>query len=378
MIMNILYSNSIQFFIYLLVNLLFVIKYGLRYCSLPIVLLLCLVYTLSVVFGIRYVKRINIKLLGALSLLLFLSLLVIQNSIDPYSIQVDRWSAIHNFIYNLLHGQYPYSAQTHLGGYGSPFPVWQLFHIPFYFLGNVGLSIALATLVFYCVIYIVYDKAMACYSFLLLLLSPAFVYEVLVRSDLITNFLLVASIILLLRKYHVTINSHYCRLAILCGLVMCTRLSAIIPFFTYYFREYIQAKWSIRISFPIIVLLVFAISFLPFLLWDSEMLLFFEYNPFILQSRQGNVLDFILFIPIGIFLSLNWKDNIGTYALHTACLLILLVVVTFIHNMYNNNNWDQLFESSYDITYFNMCLPFVIVAIINTIHYDRHLNTISA
>jgi hypothetical protein len=159
---------------------------------------------------------------------------------------------------------------------------------------------------------------------------------------------------------------------------MCTRLSAIIPFFTYYFREYIQAKWSIRISFPIIVLLVFAISFLPFLLWDSEMLLFFEYNPFVLQSRQGNVIDFMLFIPIGIFLSLNWKDNIGTYALHTACLLILLVVVTFIHNMYRNNNWDQLFESSYDITYFNMCLPFLIVAIINTIHYDRHLNTISA
>ena len=209
--MNILYSNSIQFFIYLLVNLLFVIKYGLRYCSLPIVLLFCLVYTLSVVFGIRYVKRINIKLLGALSLLLFLSLLVIQNSIDPYSIQVDRWSAIHNFIYNLLHGQYPYSAQTHLGGYGSPFPVWQLFHIPFYFLGNVGLSIALATLVFYCVIYVVYDKAMSCYSFLLLLLSPAFVYEVLVRSDLITNFLLVASIILLLRIRICLHNLHYLR-----------------------------------------------------------------------------------------------------------------------------------------------------------------------
>ena len=68
--------------------------------------------------------------------------------IDPYSIKVDRWSAIHNFLTCLLAGEYPYAAQTHLGGYGSPFPVWQLFHLPFYLLGNVGLSLIVAVIIF--------------------------------------------------------------------------------------------------------------------------------------------------------------------------------------------------------------------------------------
>ena len=371
-IMNILPLNIIQFLIYIFINLLFVTKYGLRYLSLSSVIFVCLVYTIFIVFSFRTIKRFNTVLSGTILFIFFLVILVIQNRIDPYSIQVDRWSAIHNFIYNLFHGVYPYAAQTHLGGYGSPFPVWQLFHIPFYVLGNVGLSIAFATLIFNYVIYVVFGKKAACYSFLLLLLSPAFVYEVLVRSDLITNFLLVASIILLLKKYGITINSHYLGLAILCGLAMSTRLSALIPFVIYYFHEYIQAKWSIKISFPIVVLFVFAITFLPLLLWDGEMLLFFEYNPFILQSRQGNVLDFIIFIPIGILLSLNWKDNISTYMLYTAYNLILLVVITFVHNMYINSNWNELFLSAYDITYLNMSLPFIILSIsINEVYFSK-------
>ena len=370
--MNILCSNIIKLFIYIFINLLFIIKYGLRYFSLSSVILICLLYIIFIVFSIRVSRRLNILLLGTLLSFFFLFLLIIQNIIDPYSIQVDRWSAIHNFLYNLFHGIFPYAAQTHLGGYGSPFPIWQIFHIPFYLLGNVGLSIAFATLIFNYVVYVVFDKKTACYSFLLLLLSPAFVYEVLVRSDLITNFLLVASIILLLRKYHVTINSHYLGLAILCGLIMSTRLSALIPFVLYYFHEYIHAKWSIKISFPIVILLVFAITFLPFLLWDGEMLLFFEYNPFILQSRQGNLFDFIIFIPIGILLSLNWKDIIGTYMLYTTYILILLVIITFAHNMYLYSNWNELFQAAYDITYFNMSLPFIILSIsINEIYFSR-------
>jgi uncharacterized membrane protein YphA (DoxX/SURF4 family) len=39
--------------------------------------------------------------------------------------------------------------------------------------------------------------------------------------------------------------------------------------------------------------------------------------------------------------------------------LILLVIVTFIHNMYLHDNWNELFESAYDITYFGMALPFL-------------------
>ena len=97
-IMNILRSNIIQFLIYIFINLLFITKYGLRYLSFSSVILICLVYTLFIVFGFRAIKRLNVILLGSILFILFLFILVIQNRIDPYSIQVDRWSAIHNFI----------------------------------------------------------------------------------------------------------------------------------------------------------------------------------------------------------------------------------------------------------------------------------------
>jgi len=289
---------------------------------------------------------------------------ILQQHINPYELQVDRWSAIDHFLQNLFQGIYPYSAQTHLGGYGSPFPIWQIFHIPFYLVGNVGFSILFAVILFIHSISKLYDLQRGAYAFLLLLLSPAFLYEVAVRSDLITNFLLVAAVIFYLRYKVVTIEKKGCFIAFISGLLMSTRLSAIIPLLIYYFREYIYSRWSMRIILPVIVISTFLITFLPFLLWDGEMLLFFEYNPFVLQSRQSHLSDLLLFIPLGIYLSLSWKGNFEKYTRNTAILLVVLVVVTFCHNMYENNNWNALFQSAYDITYFNMSLPFLISAIV--------------
>jgi len=296
--------------------------------------------------------------------LCLLGLGIIQQHINPYELQVDRWSAIDHFLQNLFQGVYPYSAQTHLGGYGSPFPVWQFFHIPFYFLGNVGLSILFAVVIFIHSISKLYDIRRATLAFILLLASPAFLYEVAVRSDLITNFMLVAAIICYLKNNQIWLDKNGNFIAVTGGLLLSTRLSACIPFIIYYFREYIHSRWRLKITIPIIAVVIFIITFLPFLLWDGEMLLFFEYNPFILQSRQGHISDLLIFIPLGIYLSLSWKGNFEEYTRNTAIILVLLVVVTFCHNMYLNNNWNALFQSAYDITYFNMSLPFLITTLL--------------
>lgn len=83
-----------------------------------------------------------------LSLVLALSMLVVQYHFDPMQIRVDRWSAIANPLTALFNGEYPYLAKTHLDGYASPFPVWMVFHIPFWALGNVGLSSIVAAIIF--------------------------------------------------------------------------------------------------------------------------------------------------------------------------------------------------------------------------------------
>lgn len=356
--------SHIALSLYFGINLLFLLKYGLRFITLFQCILLFIFYVIFILTTQYLIKKIKVRnnyVLFGLSTF-FILLVVLQSYINPYSLQVDRWSAIHNFINSLLNGVYPYSAQTHLGGYGSPFPIWQLFHLPFYLLGNVGLSIVFVTILFLYSTYTVFNIKTTCLAFLFLLLSPAFIYEVLTRSDLITNFLLVCAIINIIYKYHISLSFNWLILGIILGLIMSTRLSALIPFIVYYFNEYIHSKWFIKVSFPLFVLLIFIVTFIPFLFWDKEMLLFFEYNPFVLQSRQGHLLDFLLFIPLGIYLSLIWKGNIGRYMYFTAILLIMLVIVTFAHNMYLNNNWNELFDSAYDITYFNMSLPFIIMA----------------
>ena len=355
-------------FLYLLVNSLFVAKYVGRVESRYVVpaLFLYVLFILLVSFIIK--KRqslwsVSKRWLAVIVVLATFVLCAIQYHFDPYEIKVDRWSAIHNFLANLFAGQYPYAAQTHLGGYGSPFPVWQLFHIPFYLLGNVGLSFVAGLWVFLHAVYKLFGVRTSAVSFIFLILSPAFLYEVSVRSDLITNFLLASGMICYLHYSRCSFERYWLVIAVMCGLIMSTRLSALIPFMVYYFCDYLHAKWSVKLLFPLLVISTFCITFLPFLLWNGQMLLFFEYNPFVLQSRQGHLSDFLLFVPFGVWAAVSWHGDIVKYMRRTAWLLILLVIVTFVHNMYINNNWYELFAPAYDITYFNMSIPFLILSI---------------
>lgn len=361
--------RDISLCLYLTINSLFLLKYvGRSNQSLAALAVLVYILILAMVFFWRkkhgrFFSLSWRKLCVVMAVLLVL-LAVMQYAIDPYSLRVDRWSAIHNFIEHLFQGIYPYSAQTHLGGYGSPFPVWQLVHVPFYLLGNIGLSVFPAMALFVYAVAHTCCVRNACMALLFLLVSPGFLYEVTVRSDLMTNFLLVCAILLLLRRQGVSLSARWFGMAMLCGLLMSSRLSAVIPFVICYFKDYLQASWRVKVLFPIVMLSVFAATFLPFMMWDGEMQLFFEYNPFVLQTRQGHLSDFLLFIPVGIWLSMSWRGNTFRLMGHTAVMLVLLVLVTFVHNMYVDGNWDQLFESTYDISYFNMSMPFIIVSML--------------
>ena len=149
--MNLL-INRIVFLLYILINTLFVEKYVSRVTSLH--WLFAIVYILGVVCLLWAIRHFSPKCKHPFKWFLALLILftgiacILQLSIDPLSLNVDRWSAIHNFLSGMFCGQYPYGQQTHLGGYGSPFPVWQILHIPFYALGNVGMSIIIVTLLF--------------------------------------------------------------------------------------------------------------------------------------------------------------------------------------------------------------------------------------
>ena len=72
----------------------------------------------------------------------------------------------------------------------------------------------------------------------------------------------------------------------------------------------------------------------------------------------------MIFLPIGIYWSMKWW-HYKQYMEYSAYILGILVVVTFLHNMWIRGEWSEFFDL-YDITYFNMMLPFLILAMQST------------
>ena len=364
--------RKLQRILFLIINSLFVAKYSIRFGYNPFVIT-CL-YCLFAEFTFWALsKKNNLRIKEtkrayfSLMILIFVAILLLNNFVDPLKLQVDRWSAIHNFIQNLFKGIYPYSAHTHLGGYASPFPVWQIFHIPFYLLGNVGLGMLFsAILLSVFLVWFFENYHFAFYFIVLIVISPAFWYEVAVRSDLIYNFIFCLMAIAFAHKQKYTIQNQTFRLGILCGLFLSTRISVIIPFAIFLYSDFIRSSFKQKLIFISVSFFVFAISFLPFIIWNFNMLFFSKFNPFLLQTRQGSLIEMILIIGLAIYFSIKWKGNFSLYSAYTSITLVTLVIISFLHRMISDNFVNGLFDSAFDLTYFTMALPFIIFALTNT------------
>lgn len=362
--MNLL-IHRIALLLYILINTLFVEKYVSRVTSLHWIF--AIAYIVGVVGFLWVIRHYSPKCKHPfkwfLALLIIFSCIagILQLSIDPLTLNVDRWSAIHNFLSGMFCGHYPYGQQTHLGGYGSPFPVWQILHIPFYALGNVGMSIIIVTILFLWTLYRLYSPKVALVAGILLCISPAFWYEIAVRSDLITNIMLSALIAEWLVHKNVKLINNVIGLAILVGLTLSTRLIAVIPLCVLYGYEFLQLSWKKQSLFLLIILSTFTLTMLPFALWQGSTLLFFEYNPFVLQTRQGSFLVLLIFAcgAIGVTIWMHGRMNYRTII--TGLLLTSLVVMSFVEKMWKENLWTELFSPTFDITYLSVALPFYIV-----------------
>lgn len=372
--------NKILQILFLCVNSLFVAKYTIRLGYNPVIttILYCL-FTAIVIFFISKASRLenqNSKILFFTSIFSVICIIAILHSIiNPFNLQVDRWSAIHNFLQNLFNGVYPYAAHTHLGGYGSPFPAWQVFHIPFYFLGNVGLGMLFSVIllsVFLIWHFNSYKKAL--FYIILLAISPAFWYEVAVRSDLIYNFMLCLISIGFVYKKKYTIQNQAFSIGVLCGLFLSTRLTVIIPFAIFLLPSFFKAKLEQKIIFIFTSLIIFVLTFLPFIFWNFKSLFFFEFNPFILQTRQGTSLEILILLLLVLYFSKLWKNNFKLCCSYISITFIIFIALTFTHRMLTDNFANGLFSSSYDITYFNMALPFIIFSISDNGFYSSFIS----
>lgn len=361
--------------IYIGVCYILVCKYSMRitglfgYICIPYIIVLVitiLLFQQKQVLNIHHRKAVFWTMLLCLAMIM----LAVQYHFDPMENKVDRWSAIANPLTALFNGEFPYLAQTHLGGNASPFPVWMIFHIPFWLLGNVGLSEIFTAVIFIYSVKIIHGYGAGIKATILLGMSLNLWYETSVRSDLISNFLLLAAFINWLIAKRITFTSCPTILSITAGLWLSTRLSVAFPLFIMFFPFWIKLSIKQKITSALLTVLTFCATFLPLALWDYNSLFYAENNPFSLQTRQGYPVDSIVFIAIATIMAMKWKQNIGKLMLFSAAILVFIPILSYGHNMYVYSNWTDIFNSAYDITYLDSALPFCITLLSTRQHYE--------
>lgn len=364
----------VQIFIFLFVNGLFIFKYLGRLEVVNTTLVFCIYASLFLGFLIIYDRLFNknkeekIFRIGFWSILIIASLLILfsLNSIDRYEVAVDRWSAVTFFLDGLFRGEYPYGIHTHVWEYNypSPFPVWYLINLPFYFLGDVGLGLIFFLWLTGLCLYYFFGSYKKAFLFLFLLcISPAYWWEIAVRSDSLSNGLLVLCFILWFSKKGYTLSSNFILATICCGLLASTRLSAILPIALYFFSSYIRLSWRRKIIFPIAIIGIVFIMFSPFIFWDTDSWVFFSRNPFMSQTSVGSSYVLLIMMALGCFLSLQWK-NMKQFFDCTSVFIFIFMLGSFIGLFFNFGiNGSFFTHSIYDISYFTLAFPFCLSSI---------------
>ena len=386
-------GKILAFTIYLAINGLFILKYAERTPFNPI---LCLFAYIVIVVALLKLSSILWKTGKKLlppssflpppsSLLLIITTVAIAALliiIDPMSVRVDRWSATTYFLDALFSGQYPYGVHTHVSttNFPSPFPLWHYLNIPFWLIGDVGIGlIAVLWLTLFSIKYfspLSSGESQGVGLFLLfLVLSPAYWWEVAVRSDGLSNALLVFCVILWLEHKRYSFTNRWILTAILCGLIASTRLSAMIPIGLYLMISYFKSDLRTKTLAPLIVFGIVFLMFLPYIFWDTETWVFFSRNPFMSQTSTGNIYTLSLMAVIavvGVVVLVErgeWREEreernverFWLFNIFTAVYLFVFFLLALCYNHFTFNVSTPIWsDADFDISYLTLALPYCI------------------
>jgi len=352
-------QTGIAWTIYFFINVIFCIKYNPFEIIHPLFLLVF--YPLAVI-GIykatvyMHIQRKNYFFL-ILTFAILLLALFLWHHIDRWSVKVDRWSALAFWSENLKNGRFPYETPSHLGGYPSPFPIWQLFHFPFYLMGDTAYGQLFCLLIFFIALFYWRTKMNIGGIILLLVLSPGFWWEIAVRSDLLSNMLLLFVFLTALFYCSSFWDKHKILTSAITGFFLCTRLFVAIPLFLYLFPRFLKYSTKEKIGLTLMVIACFVIPFSPFLFGEHGILHHPEYNPIILQIRQGNGWVFAAGVVLLIIAALKWKNMRNMYFM-AGLFLFTLVLARGVKIGLEDGWHSALFGPRFDKSYFNVCIPF--------------------
>lgn len=289
--------------------------------------------------------------------------LLILDRVPPGSVRVDRWSAITAFNEKLLAGEYPYEARTHLGSRVSGLPMLFAFGLPFQWAGDVGYLQVFAFVVF----------AVACQRLwgqrfdvvpplLLLVTSPANLWEVAARSDLLSNSLVLVMFLFLSEQWRgKKTRTRMAALGVLGGLVASTRLVLAVPMLVYFIGYFRRDEVRAAVTSAAVALAVFAATILPFVLWDPR--LFLSNNPFVWQTILAPIPVQAGAVVASVAAGLA-AGSLSSKCFSAGLVLFATVLVTFLLGAWNQGLEKTLVGSGFDISYFDLALPLLLVPLL--------------
>lgn len=350
----------------LFINLLFCVKYFERITVYyPILTLVIIVLQLGVL-NFDFYKKLNNFHKKVILILLFVFAIIgaflVFSKISIYTLNVDRWSVIYSFWESFFNGEYPYFAKSHMNNPPGPMPVYFIIALPFYLINEIGWMPLVA--VFLGVAFLKKNQLSISNQLIFTLFMFSFMgfyWELISRSTILLNAILVVLILIYSEKSISKHNYSFYLSAIFVGVILSTRMVFIMPFISLGIVSLLGKKIPFLrlVYWAFIALLVFILTFLPFYIGFSDS--FFVMNPFKVQS--GFLLPSIynyLFILISILLSLIFYKQLSLLLL-SGYSLFLSIFIYFLYHLNHSGIQGAYFQSGADISYFLFCVPFLLV-----------------
>lgn len=363
MIKNLISKTNISLFCFLFINCIYGLKYFCRYTEYSFLIALALLLVYLLVWKSRFLicnLNKNLNWINLLIIALFIiGFAIVFQKVPVETLKIDRWSVISSFWNNYFNDKYVYFAKSFDGNYPGPMPFYFILALPFYLIGEIGYFSILGLILFYFLL----KKRKISEDFqtvlILLILGSAFyLHEVIGRSNLFLNSTLVLTALnfyfgkneLKLKKIILS--------GILVGLIISTRNVLVIPFIIAFVFELKNNSINFKqiLILGLIAILTFLITFLPFV-WNhfDDFLIM---NPFIIQS--SGLIPFkytLVFISMAFIFGLQCKNQKEIY-FYSGLNLFLSIIIYFLYYFNEIGSNKTFYESSSDITYFVLCIPF--------------------
>jgi hypothetical protein len=363
-------SNVLTITILSLINGLFAWKYASRASNDLLLILSVLISTiLPFLLYFIYLYKLNAvvqKILnsGKFTLLLLAGVIICSAAFYLYYpqelLRVDRYEMIRLFWDNFLSQKCPYCPRSEGTNIPGPFPFYFFAAFPFYLIGETGLYSILGFLLFAGIILKTKSISTALKNtiFLLLVTSPAVLFELFCRSTNLLNSTLLLFCCILISRINLSTWKQLIAIGIVTGFVMSTRSFSFLIFalaFIYTYKKQIFHWKVFGTSFT--ALLTFVLTFIPVIIICGDS--FRKYNPFSVQA---------MFAPPFLTVSVAVSSCVIVYFLRsfhnfsTICGygLFILTLGYSLSLIALEGFREAIFSSSVDISYFCFAIPFIL------------------